>query len=147
MLERLERIGPYTLLFMRVVIGVVFIAHGLQKVLGEGLGAVATGFTHLGIPLPSLAAPVVAFSEVLGGAALILGAGLPVVGVILALDMIGAYFFVHAGKGFFSQQGGFEYVLVLFAVCLAIGFSGGGALALDRLWRRDRSLTAVGAAH
>lgn len=141
----LERIGPYTLLLARVVIGIVFIAHGLQKLLSTGLSDVAAGFTRLGIPLPSVAAPLVAGSEILGGLALILGAALPIAGVVLALDMVGAYFFVHTGKGFFSQQGGFEYVLVLFAVCLAIGFSGGGALALDSLWRRDRSPVAVGA--
>ncbi|MFF4417627.1 DoxX family protein [Streptosporangium sp. NPDC001559] len=143
----LERIGPYTLLLARVVIGIVFIAHGLQKLLSSGINEVTAGFTHLGIPLAAVAAPAVAGSEVLCGLAFILGAALPVAGVILALNMVGAYVFVHAGKGFFSQQGGFEYVLVLFAICLAIGFSGGGALALDRLWRRDRSPVAVGAAN
>ncbi|MFD0890932.1 DoxX family protein, partial [Streptosporangium algeriense] len=141
----LERIGPYTLLLARVVIGIVFIAHGLQKLLSTGLGKVADGFAELGIPLPSVAAPLVAGSEALCGLAFVLGAALPVTGVILALNMAGAYLFVHADKGFFSQQGGFEYVLVLFAISLAIGFSGGGALALDSLWRRDRSPATVGA--
>ncbi len=143
----LERIGPYTMLLVRVVVGIVFVAHGLQKFFTEGIDEVTKGFTQLGIPLPSVAAPVVAGSELLGGIALIVGAALPFVGVFLALDMAGAIFFVHGSRGFFSQQGGYEYVLVLIAACLAIGFSGGGALALDRLWRRDRGLTAVGTAH
>ncbi|GAA3072172.1 DoxX family protein [Streptosporangium carneum] len=139
----LERTGPYTLLLARVVVGIVFIAHGLQKLLTDGIGAVAASFDSLGIPAASLAAPLVVASEIIGGVAFIVGAGLPVFGVILALDMVGAIFFVHLDKGFFSRQGGYEYVLVLTAVCLAIGFSGGGALALDRLWRRDRALTTV----
>ncbi|MEV7010898.1 DoxX family protein [Streptosporangium sp. NPDC051022] len=140
----LERIGPFTLLLARVVIGIVFVAHGLQKFFTEGMTEVTKGFESLGIPLPSVAAPVVAGSELLGGAAFIVGAALPFFGVFLALDMAGAIVFVHGSRGFFSQQGGYEYVLVLIAVCLAVGFSGGGAFALDRLWRRDRPLAAVG---
>jgi putative oxidoreductase len=138
----LERTGPFALLLLRVVVGVVFVVHGFNKFFVGGMGEVTASFEKLGIPLPSLAAPAVAGIELLGGIALILGAALPVAGVLLALVMLGAIVFVHGGKGLLAQQGGYEYVLVLAAVSLAIGFTGGGAFALDNRWQRGRTLAA-----
>jgi putative oxidoreductase len=93
--------------------------------------------------MAGLAAPGVAILEVVGGIAFILGALLPIVGTLLALNMIGAIVFVHGSNGFSSANGGYEYVLVLAAACLAIGFSGGGALAVDKLWLGRRATAEV----
>ena len=62
--------------------------------------------------------------EVVGGLGLVLGVLLPVVGVLLAAVMVGALVTAHLSNGFFSSDGGFEYVLVLAAASLALGFSG-----------------------
>ncbi|WP_144762423.1 DoxX family protein [Curtobacterium sp. 9128] len=117
---------------LRVVLGVVFIAHGLQK-FGQGIPAVASGFAGMGVPFASVAAPFVAGLEVVGGAFLVLGVATRVVGVLLALDMVVAGLLVHASSGFFSQDGGFEYVLVLAAGALAVALTGPGRLSLDAL--------------
>ncbi|OUC75823.1 DoxX family protein, partial [Streptosporangium minutum] len=135
----LERIRPLALLLGRIVIGVVFFAHGWQKFTVMGLDGTAAFFDSLGIPLAGAAAPAVAVLEVVGGIAFILGAGLPVFGPLLALNMIGAIVFLHAGNGFFVEKGGFEFVLTLAATSLAIAFSGGGPLAVDTLLRRRRA--------
>ncbi|GII94987.1 hypothetical protein Ssi02_52180 [Sinosporangium siamense] len=139
----LDQARPYALLIGRVTVGVVFLVHGLQKFLDNGISGVTAFFTQMGVPLPSLAAPAVATLEVVGGIALIVGAGLPFVGVLLALQMLGAIFFVHGGNGFIVADGGYEFVLTLAAASLMIAFSGGGAFAVDNIWQRKRTSAHV----
>ncbi|MEU6741694.1 DoxX family protein [Streptosporangium sandarakinum] len=139
----LDRIRPFALLLGRIGIGVIFLVHGWQKFTTMGISGTTAFFEQIGIPLPGLAAPAVAVLEVVGGIAFIVGAALPVFGVLLALDMIGAIVFVHGANGFAVDKGGYEFVLALAAAALAIGFSGGGALAADGLWRRGRRTEAV----
>ena len=86
------------LLVGRVVLGLVFIAHGLQK-LDMGLGNVGTYFDSLGIPLPGAAATGQAVLELVGGAALVLGVLVPVAGGLLAVSMLGALWFAHRSAG------------------------------------------------
>lgn len=131
----INRLQPIGLLIGRVVLGVVFIAHGWQKFNEKGMDATAQGFEGLGIPAPTLSAYFTVGAELIGGSMLIVGALLPLAGLWIAAVMLGAMYFVHPLNGaFFSQEGGYEYVLLLAAVALAIGFSGGGALAVDSLW-------------
>jgi putative oxidoreductase len=134
----IARLRPIGFLIGRVVLGVVFIAHGWQKLSEKGMEATAQGFEGLGIPTPTLAAYFTVAAELVGGVMLIVGALLPLAGLALAVVMLGALFFVHLDGGFFSRDGGYEYVLTLAAVSIAIGFSGGGALALDSLWFKDK---------
>ena len=61
------------LLVLRIALGIIMIAHGYQKLFTMGLGAVTGGFTQMGIPLPTIAAPLVAFVELLGGCAVLVG--------------------------------------------------------------------------
>ncbi|WP_157249867.1 DoxX family protein [Nonomuraea typhae] len=138
----IDQIRPYTLLIGRVVLGAVFLVHGLQKFTG-GIAGTTAFFEKIGVPLPGVAAPVVAVLEVGGGIALILGAALPIVGVLLAVDMIGALLLVHLPNGFLVSDGGYEFVVTLAAFSLVIGFSDGGALAVDSVWRRKRALSPV----
>lgn len=134
----IARLQPVGLLIGRVVLGVVFIAHGWQKFSTNGMEATVQGFESMGIPAPTLSAYFTVAAELVGGAALILGALLPLAGLALAGVMLGAMFFVHLDGGFYSRDGGYEYVLLLAAVSIAIGFSGGGALALDSLWLKGK---------
>ncbi|HEY1094607.1 MAG TPA: DoxX family protein [Glycomyces sp.] len=130
----ITRLQPVGLLIGRVILGVTFIAHGWQKFHENGMDATAQGFEGLGIPAPTLSAYFTVGAELIGGTMLILGALLPLAGLWLAVVMLGAMFYVHLDGGFFSMNGGYEYVLLLAAVSIAIGFSGGGALAVDSLW-------------
>ncbi|PRW63327.1 DoxX family protein [Actinopolyspora mortivallis] len=136
------QVRDLVLLLARVVVGIVFLAHGLQKFLQWGIGGTAESFDQMGVPAPGLSAWFAALVETLGGAALLLGLALPVAGVLLALNMLGALFIVHLEQGFFNSGGGYEYVLVLAAVALALGFNG-GTYSLDRLLSPTRSTTTA----
>jgi putative oxidoreductase len=140
-----DQARPIVLLLARIAIGVIFLVHGYQKFATMGIAGTTKFFESVGIPLAGVAAPAVAVLEVAGGLALIAGAALPIVGTLLAIDMIGAIVFVHAANGFGAAEGGYEFVLALAAASLAIGFSGGGALALDRVLGRRRTAETVSA--
>lgn len=120
------------LAILRIPLGFVFLAHGWQKYAEYTLEGTTGAFTEMGIPLPELAAPVVATLEVVGGIALILGLGTRVFGALLFIDMAGALALVHGGSGVFVADNGYELVLALGAGALALALTGAGAFSLDR---------------
>ncbi|HTR64385.1 MAG TPA: DoxX family protein [Terriglobales bacterium] len=128
-----KQCGPTVL---RVVVGIVFLMHGQQKLFGFGIHGTIGFFTHAGIPLPAVSAVVVTFVEFLGGIALILGLGTRWAAALLAIDMLGAIGFVHFKNGFFLMppKMGYEYALTLLAACIALAMMGPGSAALDRFF-------------
>lgn len=134
----MQQIRDLAALIGRIVLGVIFMVHGYQKLVQQGIGGTSAAFTRMGVPAPPLSAWYAAVVELVGGAALVIGFALPVAGILLALDMAGALIFVHLSHGFFVTSNGYEYVLALAAASLAIGFNG-GAFALDRVLFRNRN--------
>lgn len=137
-----DQARPIVLLLARIAVGVIFLVHGYQKFATMGIAGTTKFFESAGIPLAGVAAPAVAALEVVGGLALVLGVALPIVGTLLALDMLGAIFFVHGANGL-AGDGGYEFVLALAAASLAVGFTGGGAFALDGVLTRRRGTAVV----
>lgn len=128
---------------LRVVVGIVFLVHGYEKLFTMGIGGVAGFFTQIGAPLPGVTAPLVSVLEFAGGVALILGLFTPIVAALLAADMLGAIFLVHLPNGFSAMNGGYEFVLTLLGASLALALTGPGAYALDAAFRRGRSASGV----
>lgn len=127
---------------LRVVVGVVFLVHGYQKLFLMGIPGVTGFFTQIGAPLPGVTAPLVSVLEFAGGIALILGLLTPAVAALLAVNMLGAILLVHLPNGFSASEGGYEFVLTLLAASLALALTGPGAYALDTVFRRGRSAPA-----
>jgi putative oxidoreductase len=115
---------------LRLVIGLVFVMHGAQKLFGVGLAGTAGFLGSLGIPLPTVAAAVLIAVELLGGLALILGAGTRYVAAALAVEMLVAILTVHLRAGFFVPDG-MEFVLTLLAGCLTLVSLGAGPWSVD----------------
>lgn len=117
------------LLIGRVMVGVVFVAHGFQK-WSDGISGTQAGFDAMGVPLPDVTAILQAGLEVGGGALLVLGVLTPLVGALLGLSMLGAAYFAHR-DAFFVADGGAEFVLVLAAASFLFALAGPGRCSVD----------------
>lgn len=116
---------------LRVVVGIVFLAHGWQKLFGFGFHGVAGFFAGAGIPLPLVSAVIVTLVEFLGGAALVLGLLTRWAAAFNGFDMLVAVLAVHLKNGFFDPQHGVEFPLTLLAACIALATLGPGAASVD----------------
>ncbi|MDQ0205238.1 DoxX family protein [Alkalicoccobacillus murimartini] len=115
------------LLLLRIVVGITFLIHGLDKFNGGIEGTVAS-FVDMGFP--GFLAYVVTFAEVLGGLALIIGLFTRVVSIVFAIIMGVAIYQVKLSAGFL---GGYELDLVLLASSLMLALSGSRLVAVNRL--------------
>lgn len=131
----------FAVTILRLVLGVVFFAHGAQKTLGwfggYGFSGTMGFFTHqMGIPAPLAALAIAA--EFLGGIGLVLGFLGRIGAFGIACNMVIAIVLVHQHFGFFAnwtgqQKGeGIEYHIMAIAIALAIMIKGSGALSVDR---------------
>ena len=127
-------------LVLRLVLGAVFVAHGYQKVFEMGVPNVVGFFGGLGIPMARLAAPFIAYLELLGGAAIFLGGFTRVIALLIACDMLVAIILVHAKGGFFVPKG-IELVFGNFGMAIALVFLGAGAYSIDAMLARRGSPT------
>ncbi len=122
---------------LRIITGVIFLAHGYQKLFIWGIGGVTGAFTQMGIPAPHLSAYLATFAEFFGGIALLLGLGTRLAAIPVAFTMLVAILQVHLKGGFFAPKG-LEYPLTLLAANIALIVAGGGAFALENVLFRSR---------
>ena len=129
----------FALLLTRIAVGIVFFAHGAQKVFGwfggKGLAATVDGMTKAG--MPAVIPYLVAFGELAAGLGLIVGLLTRIAAGGMFIEMLGAVLLVHLKGGFFAENKGFEYPLTLCLVCLALMLTGAGAYSLDALLHRN----------
>jgi putative oxidoreductase len=132
--------NDHSLTIVRIVLGVLFFAHGAQKALGwfggQGYSAAIGSFTtHMGIPY--VFAVLAIMAEFLGGIGLILGLLTRVAAFGITVNMAVAIAMVHGANGLFmnwtgNQHGeGFEYHLLVLAIATLLMVRGAGAWSLD----------------
>ncbi len=130
----LERWG---LVPLRLVVALVFLMHGGQKLFYFGLSGVTDMLAKLGFPIPTFFALILLVLEPFGGLAILLGFQARWVGLLLAIEMSVAIPVARFKGGFFTPYG-YEFELTLLGACLTIAALGAGELSLDRLLRRPR---------
>jgi len=123
------------LLVLRLVIGLVFAAHGAQKAFGWWGGPGWAGWTgalrHMGIRPAPLWALVSIAAELVGGLLLALGFLTPLAAAALIGQSLVIIFAVHWAKGFWNANGGWEFPIALAAGAVAIAATGPGAISID----------------
>ena len=124
------------LLIFRAVLGIIFVAHGVDKMFFAGMDETTGQFSAWGIPQPQLSAYLASVAEMIGGAALVVGLLTTFVAGALALLMACALYFVHLSNGLFTADGGIEYPLVLMVSLLMIVVFGSGRASVDGVLNR-----------
>jgi putative oxidoreductase len=133
------------LLIARLALGIVFLPHGLQKLLGlfGGMGFSETMGAFVQQGMPSIIAFLIIIGETFGSVGLIIGFLSRLGAFGISLIMLGAIFMVHLPNGFFmnwfgTKQGeGFEYHLLALGLGLVVLVGGGGKWSVDRLLLKD----------
>ncbi|MGO4694591.1 DoxX family protein [Paenibacillus sp. 2TAB26] len=125
------------LLVVRVVVGLLFVGHGAQKLFGwfGGYGPKGTGgwMESIGIK-PGVAMAVAAgIMELIGGLLFVAGLLTPLAAVLIVLTMLGAIVKVHGPNGIWATANGYEYNLVLVAIAIGIALTGAGEYSIDAL--------------
>lgn len=154
MADKLQQlVAPYQdagSLCLRASLGIIFFAHGAQKLLGwfggGGLAATGEAFAHMGFWPPLLWALVAGCVEFFGGLLVLAGWKTREAALLLGATMLVAMLKVHWPHGFFMNFAltpgighGVEYNIALLGGCLALVFGGPGRYAWDPKPRRKRN--------
>ena len=142
-------IASYGPAVLRLVLALVFIAHGAQKLFGiwggAGVSGTASGFSQLGIEPAYWLAALAGSVEFGGGILLLLGAYTFIASALLAIQMAAAIWLVHLANGFFLP-GGYEFNLTLIAALASLMLTGAGALSIDGRRASHAAAAAAGRA-
>jgi putative oxidoreductase len=127
---------------VRLALGIIFIAHGAQKVFGvwggKGLADFSSGDAPLGLRPAWLWLGAAAISELVGGAMVLVGLLTRLGALSIAFVMLVAMFGVHWGA-FFMNNRGIEYTVALLGMSLALLIAGGGQASIDQMLMNTRS--------
>ncbi len=126
-----EKWQAFAPLFLRVILGAIFVAHGWQKFVG-GVPGVAGFLGSLGFPAPEVFAVLLIAAELGGGILLILGAWTHWVAKILAFVALVAFLAVHLKQGW----GGSEFILLILAASVSLMITGAGKWSLDHKMKK-----------
>ena len=126
----LDRLQPLGLLALRLILGVIMIAHGYGKVFHGGLAQHVHRVASLG--LPGWWAYLSAFAEFFGGILVIVGFLTRFFSLAILIDMAVAIWKIHWKNGMFGK-GGYEFPLTLLTIAFALIFFGAGPIAIDHI--------------
>jgi putative oxidoreductase len=122
-------------LFLRAIIGGIFVSHGAQKLFGwfggHGLKGTSQGFERMGMRPGRVHATAASVTEVASGTLSLLGLAPPLAASGITAVMLTAIHRVHKKNGFFNSNGGYEFNLVLIGAGLALAEAGPGEPSLD----------------
>ena len=121
---------------IRILVGIIFMAHGAQKLFGlfGGYGLEGTGqwMESIGLAPGYLMALLSGSAESFGGLALVVGLLARPAALALSVTLVVAILSVHIGNGLFMSNNGYEFALALLGGTVAVLFEGAGKLSADR---------------
>lgn len=127
--------APLLLAALRVWLGALFVAHGLEKLFGafggQGRAAWRTSVERQGFRPAGLFALLLPVGELVCGPLLALGLGTGLAAGFLSTELVVAIRKIHGPKGFFNFKGGWEFQATLLAALAMFGLGGAGTLSLD----------------
>lgn len=126
------RTFDFGLLVIRIVLGIVMVAHGGQKLFTFGYAGVAGGMAQMGLPAPQIAAALIIGVEFFGGLLMLGGLFTRYVGGAFAFAMLVATVEVHLAAGFFMPAG-YEFTMTLGAAALGLALTGAGRYSADAM--------------
>ena len=134
-----KKYSDYGLISLRIGLGVVFLLHGIGKLLAvgpfaAGISGTAGFFTNVGIPAAMLFAWIVALVETFSGLAILGGFQTRLASLLVAVDMLIAFLVVHISNGFNVANGGGELVWALFFGAVTLMLLGPG-----KKWSVDKN--------
>jgi putative oxidoreductase len=122
------------ILVLRLALGIMFVAHGLQMAFGLFGGPGVKGFSQmlsgLGFAPAIFWSYIASYTVLLGGLLVIIGVQTRLAAILLLIFILTAGIKVHLNKGFFLSNGGFEYTFVIAAICLALILLGPGKFSV-----------------
>jgi putative oxidoreductase len=125
---------------LRIAVGIIFAAHGSQKLFGlfggYGLTGTAQWMESIGLGPGLLMALLSGSAEFFGGLALVFGLLVRPAAVVLAFTLVVAILSVHIHNGLFMANNGYEFALALLGATVAVLIEGAGKLSLDRIIAR-----------
>ncbi|MCD9526900.1 DoxX family protein [Photobacterium carnosum] len=131
----------FSTLALRIPVGIIFMAHGSQKLFawfgGYGLAGTGQFFESIGLAPGVAMAFLAGNAEFFGGLFIILGLLTRPSALVLGFTMLIAIVSVHLPNGLFMSNGGYEFGLALLAACVSLMLSGGGKVAVDN-WLASR---------
>jgi putative oxidoreductase len=127
----------FSALMLRVPVGIIFAAHGAQKLFawfgGSGLEGTGGWMDSIGLSPGIVMAFLAGAAEFFGGIALVLGLLTRPAALSLVITMVVAIFAVHFQNGLFMSNNGYEFGLALLAASVSLLLSGGGKASVDNL--------------
>lgn len=125
------------LLVVRVVVGLLFVGHGAQKLFGwfGGYGPKGTGgwMESVGIKPGVTMAVFAGLAELIGGLLFTVGFLTPLAAILIVVVMFGAIVKVHGANGIWATSNGYEYPLVLIAIAVGVALIGAGDFSIDAI--------------
>lgn len=125
---------------LRVALGIIFLWHGYDKVFTKGISGITDFLSSLGFPLATFFAYVLSYGEIIAGILLILGLFTYIAAKYAAIVSFVAFFTVHLANGFSAADGGYEFIMLIFAAAVSIGLTGPGDYSLDAKRKKKQNM-------
>lgn len=128
--------NDYAYTAVRVVLGIIFLFHGYQKVAIMGMAGVSGFLGSLGFPMPDVFAYILSYGEVVAGLMLIAGVYTHWAAKFAVIVGIVAWATVHFANGFDARTGGYEYIMLITFTALYVMTKGAGKYSVDHTYMK-----------